>query len=73
VIRPIIDNYHNMSIFKNKLVLSFCAGCQWLTPVILTTQDAEIRRTAVLSQPGQIVRETLSQKYPSEKRTVGVA
>jgi hypothetical protein len=25
----------------------------WLTPVILATQDAEIRKTAVPSQPGQ--------------------
>jgi hypothetical protein len=28
--------------------------------VILATQEADIRRTAVLSQPGQIVSETLS-------------
>jgi hypothetical protein len=32
----------------------------WLTPVILATQVAEIRRIAVLSQPAQIVQETLS-------------
>jgi hypothetical protein len=31
-------------------------------PVILATQEAEIRRIAVQSQPGQIVHETLSQK-----------
>jgi hypothetical protein len=31
-------------------------------PVILATQEAEIRRIAVQSQPGQIVPETLSQK-----------
>jgi hypothetical protein len=35
--------------------------------VILATQEAEIRRTAVHSQPGQIVHETLSQKKPSSK------
>jgi hypothetical protein len=29
---------------------------------ILATQEAEIRRITVLSQLGQIVRETLSQK-----------
>jgi hypothetical protein len=28
----------------------------------LATQKAEIRRIAVLSQPGQILHETLSQK-----------
>jgi hypothetical protein len=37
-------------------------GCPWLTPVVLSTQEAEIRRIAVRSQPGQIVRKTLSRK-----------
>jgi hypothetical protein len=31
-------------------------------PVILATQEAEIRRIGVQSQPRQIVHETLSQK-----------
>jgi hypothetical protein len=31
------------------------------------TQEAEIRRIEVQSQPGQIVCETLSQKYPTQK------
>jgi hypothetical protein len=35
---------------------------QWLTPVILATQETEIRRIMVRSQPRQIVHETLSQK-----------
>jgi hypothetical protein len=34
-------------------------------PVILATQDAEIWRITVQSQPGQIVCETLSQKKKS--------
>jgi hypothetical protein len=50
----------------------------WFTPVILATQEAEIRRITVLSQPRQTVHETLSQKYPSRtqthtKRVSGVA
>jgi hypothetical protein len=35
---------------------------QWLTPVILATQWAEIRRIVVWSQPRQRVRETLFRK-----------
>jgi hypothetical protein len=36
--------------------------------VILATQEAEIRRIAVQSQPGHIVRETLSRKIPNQKK-----
>jgi hypothetical protein len=42
-------------------------GHQWLTPVILATQEGEIRRIAVKSQPRQIVLKTLSQKHTSQK------
>jgi hypothetical protein len=49
------------------------SGALWLTPVIPATQEAEIRRTAVQSQPGQIVQETQSQKYPSPKKAGRVA
>jgi hypothetical protein len=41
---------------------------QWLTPIILATQEAEIRIITVQSQPGKIVYETLSLKVPSQKR-----
>jgi hypothetical protein len=41
------------------------AGCPWLTPVVLATQEVEIRRIEVRSQPGQIVSEILSLKHPS--------
>jgi hypothetical protein len=44
-----------------------------LTSVILATQEAEIRRIEVQSQPKQVVQETLSQKSPSQKRAGGVA
>jgi hypothetical protein len=41
--------------------------CQWLKLVILATQEAEIRRIIVGSQPRQIVQKTLYQKYPTQK------
>jgi hypothetical protein len=41
--------------------------CRWLTPVILATQEAEIRRTAVRSQSGQIVPKTISKKSFTKK------
>jgi hypothetical protein len=46
-----------------------------VTPVILTTQEAEIRRIVVWSHPRQIVHKTLLQKTkkkPSQKRAGGV-
>jgi hypothetical protein len=47
---------------------------EWqLTTVILATQEAEIRRIAAWSQPGQIVWANLSWKNPSQKRAGGVA
>jgi hypothetical protein len=45
----------------------------WLTPGILATQEAEIRRISVQSQPGKIDRETLSQKNISQNKAGGVA
>jgi hypothetical protein len=45
------------------------AGCQWLTPVILATQEAEIRKIMVQSQSQWIVLQTLSRKGPSQKNS----
>jgi hypothetical protein len=42
-------------------------------PIILATQEAEIRRIMVQSQPRQIVCKTLSQNNPSQKRAGRVA
>jgi hypothetical protein len=49
------------------------AGDQWLMPVVLATWGPEIRRSEVRGQLGQIVHNTLSQKYPTHKRTGKVA
>jgi hypothetical protein len=52
------------------------ARCWWFTPVILATQEAEIRRIMVQSQPGQTVHKTLSQKKSftkGKKKAGGVA
>jgi hypothetical protein len=46
-------------LFKN--------SSEWLTPL---AQEVEIRRIEVKSQSGQIVRETLSRKNPSQKGLV---
>jgi hypothetical protein len=41
-------------------------------PVILATQEAEIRRIMVWRQPEQIVSKTLSWKNPLSKRDGGM-
>jgi hypothetical protein len=48
------------------------AWCQWLMPLILTIQEAEIWRITVQSQPGQIVCKTLSLKTIHKNRAGGV-
>jgi hypothetical protein len=42
-------------------------------PVISAASGAKIKKITVPSQLGQIVWETLSQKYPTQKRAGGVA
>jgi hypothetical protein len=43
-------------------IKSILAGGQWITPVILATQETEIRRILFQSQLRQIVCKPLSQK-----------
>jgi predicted DNA-binding antitoxin AbrB/MazE fold protein len=57
----------NAGVLKMLYKIAIKAGCQLLTPVILASQKGEIRRIMVQSQPGQIVRETLSQKQQKTK------
>jgi hypothetical protein len=40
-----------------------------LMPVILATQEAKIKRIMIWGQPGQILCETLAQKYPTQTHT----
>jgi hypothetical protein len=42
---------------------------QVVTLIVLATQEAEIKRLTVQSQPGQTVQqETLPQKYPAQEK-----
>jgi hypothetical protein len=58
--------------WRSKLKISRAsAGCQQPTPVILATQEGDIRRILVQSQPGVRVgglHETLSQKKKKKRQ-----
>jgi hypothetical protein len=61
-------NYTHHAIHQISRTYSFYAGHQWLTPVILATKEAKIRKIMVQGQPGQTVHETTSRKNPSQKK-----
>jgi hypothetical protein len=75
VSRPSTEAKARVQIMRATTFLSLAATCQVpvVMPVTLSTQEAEIRRVTVRSQPGQIVLETLCRKNPSQKRTGRVA
>jgi hypothetical protein len=58
-------------------VLIFCkelkAGCQGLTPIILATQEAEIRNHSSKPAPANSLRDPILKKKPSQNRAGGVA
>jgi hypothetical protein len=47
--------------------MCYLVGCSSLISVIVTTEEAKIRKISVQRHLGQIVHETLSQKYPTQK------
>jgi uncharacterized protein (DUF305 family) len=49
-----LSSFKNLSELVSKtaiIEMTSSVRCQWLTPVILATQEAEIRRMEVRSQP----------------------
>jgi hypothetical protein len=68
---PQHNNNMIIKIFKNP-ILNKEARHWWLPSVILATQEAEIRKIVVQSQPRKIVPNILSRKNPSQKRGGGV-
>jgi hypothetical protein len=72
----LIHSIHNKPFLVRieSIICTFYLTClkvlsePWLRPVILATQEAEIRRIEVWSQPRQAVCKTLSQKNPPQKK-----
>jgi hypothetical protein len=59
--------------FLSFIIKNSPAGRWWLLPVILATQEAEIRRIEVLDQPGQIIHKPQSRKTHHKNGAGGVA
>jgi hypothetical protein len=52
--------WNNLGIFSYIKIMSINGLAHWLTPIILATWEADIRRIALQSQPGQTLK-TLSK------------
>jgi hypothetical protein len=61
-----LSSHHSTSI-KVFLQETKANRCLWLTPVILITQKAEIKRIVVQSQPGQTVLRPCLEKQITEQ------
>jgi hypothetical protein len=59
---------HRLNFGSDTIIL---AGYQWLVPAILPTQETEIRRIMVRSQPGQIVVRPYLEKTLHKKKSGG--
>jgi hypothetical protein len=62
---------HKTEEFVSRIYLpqsSLRAGHQWLKPEILSTQEVEIKRILVQSQPRQVVCKTLSRGEVGETK-----
>jgi hypothetical protein len=59
-VKRILNAYLGIMDLTNNKKFKSTAGCRYLTPIILATQEAEIRRIGVQSQSEQIVHKTLS-------------
>jgi hypothetical protein len=62
-----------LKLKENTLKNPILAGCQWLTPIILATREAEIKTIKAQGQPRQTVCKTPISKITRTKRTGGVA
>jgi hypothetical protein len=66
-------SYLNFKTFFDEIKMHTGSGHWWLTPIILVTQEAKIKRIKVQSPSGKIVRETLCRKNPAQNRAGGEA
>jgi hypothetical protein len=65
-----VELFLHLKIIFFAFKYNFLAGPRWLTPVILATQEAEIRGIVVQSRPRETVHETLSGKIHHRKGLV---